>query len=579
MNRLRAISEIGMPYHGLAVNGDLSTSDGTKSITTSGGLVGHAQIVRHPAAPGASRNTAQSNIDTARGYEWRDYALLTDSTHGINGGPGLGNLKWLYCDPSGATWVLRVGYTKNGSQIDFEVWIDAIFGRFGRLRTFSPRQIASLSWSPAIPSWVSTSFTAANVVSLIDLTQDNTLAISPDGSDVFVNLFSYDGSGTGLNQDCFIETTPCGLDGDYNYAIALVGVLRVAVTGSGDLDFDGAGISATLTQDLAYEGGLVTNRQSIAGSGTLYSFLTQMGAPVSNDNYPGPPPSPACPDPGNPTRFAMSIDITWSWSAPTSGSYTNRFSYDAILYKSPGGTVERAFVDESVTAYSAAMDNSALQVSLNLSSCPTAYGGYGTDGWFLESCSSTNDCLRGWLNNTTTSKRSVTVSAFGAAPVARSWERVVDTTIWQDGLEGGYQACNGGSFGSFTCAVPNPTTVTNTTVEINGVAATYTDTPYFKHEVRVLSANLAYLACYLSTPTSVGTHNMDEFVWGAAEAGTGTLLWSGSYTSTYRQPASDQTPMPLQRELVWAYQPATGVFTHAPMTFGSAYTGDLYQYV
>jgi len=80
MNRLIPPQDIGMPYHGLALNGEATV--GLKTVSVNG--TGPCTVVRHPSAQGNRRNIRQQKRDAALGFEWRDYALLCGYNRAVN---------------------------------------------------------------------------------------------------------------------------------------------------------------------------------------------------------------------------------------------------------------------------------------------------------------------------------------------------------------------------------------------------------------------------------------------------------------------------------------------------------------
>ena len=93
--------EIGLPYHGLSLNGRLILSNGDNKFFTSP-TDGNTFVVRNSSAPGVNRTAEQLVADALAGKEWRDYGLISGSLRQI-GGKEFGLGSWIYSDPSGAT--------------------------------------------------------------------------------------------------------------------------------------------------------------------------------------------------------------------------------------------------------------------------------------------------------------------------------------------------------------------------------------------------------------------------------------------------------------------------------------------
>lgn len=253
MNKLRPITGIGSPYHGLCYNDIYElgpTPHPTVSTTPAGATFGPAIPIIHPNAPGGS----QLHIGSERSYG--TYIGHTRSINGTDGGVGIGWNRWLYCDPvTDATWLMRLEHTDNTSDVDLEVWCDGVFGRFGRQYTSTPRLVQSFTWTPDIPSWAGAGDTAANAVSQLMWGAHQQLAISPDGSDVYLHLFTSPG---GVSGDMYLPTSETGHDWGLLSGSAVCSIVKISLSGSSTAPAGGTAITATIAKDLAYEGGMVT---------------------------------------------------------------------------------------------------------------------------------------------------------------------------------------------------------------------------------------------------------------------------------------------------------------------------------
>jgi hypothetical protein len=239
--------------------------------------MGPAVVIRHPSAPGDVRGYSHApSLGFGIGYTHRDYGLAVGHTRSINGadgGVGIGSNRWLYCDAtSGATWLLRLEATPDGAgAVTFDVWLDDVFGRFGRQYTIVQRKLASMSWSVPLPSWATKTPTAQQRVEQLSLWHSGTLAhfetaFSNDGSLVYVNIRMSGTSDPGnpdIRGDGFAPTNEIG-DGRDD-AGSLAGILRINVSGTSTPATAGMGISATIVEDLVYEGGIVSSYSDSAG--------------------------------------------------------------------------------------------------------------------------------------------------------------------------------------------------------------------------------------------------------------------------------------------------------------------------
>lgn len=572
MNKLPNFCALGMPWHGLATDGELSTTlDGTKTIVEPAGVVGICIPVVHPAAPGATRNTAQETRDTAHGFDWRDYALLCGDDHAINGCPDaeIGQKRWLYCDTNGPTWIVGLRTTVGSTTITFELWLEGIFGRFGRQYDFTPSKLDELVWTPDIPSWYGGGYTAANVVSQINLASNIMLAPSNDGTECYVNLIC---TSETVNDQLYNETRYLS-NGSSTAGDALVGVLAVTISGNGDLSDDGSGITGEIVEDLAYEGGLVTGRSQWINEpeGTPLEldvdFTPQATAPSTS----------ACPATEETTFvFEASLSVVGGDSVYT----TNRVGseHTAILYKSPDGVVEREFVGHYDAYEYEVTTSGSYQTTFELSNCNTDgplfsyYTGSGGD-WYVKSCSQGAQTLAVNTRQRLINRAEITYTIFGEV-YAISYETIeesYDQDYVQTFPDTSTQFPNCGSFPS------DPATEYTDTATLNGASLdTSGGIPsiLFYHELRVLAPNLVYVA--LDYPqTSITTRDFDENVVGVNVDGVASEIYDDTTTHA---PLGTTRKIPDLRELVWSWQPVTEDYTHGDVTLFVAYAGSRHQY-
>lgn len=587
VNRFKAIKAIGMPYHGLATNGLLPTTDGTgdKSINQTGvDWYGGAIYVAGPTAPGAVRNTEQLAHDAANGYEWRDYALLTGENKAINGaGDGLGNYQWIYADAGGASWLVRYEGIKAGANITFNVYLQELFGRFGRQRAFSAQLIQSLVWSPTIPSWYTAgTYGQSDVVTGIDLDWVNTLAFNADGSECYINIFSRNLS---INQDVYPETTPSGINSGWNVSTALVGVVKVAISGSGDLDNNGNGITATVTADMDYEPDIVSARLYDPGTAGYTSmpcgFINVSSVIAGCIPYPGLA-SSGCAD-------EVLIDVTRTFTGslqndgvtgkgPVDSVPGATVQYTATLYRTPDGDVVREFDLYNGRQNWTVSTSGGFTETFHLTNCSTTGGTFNPvcpEPWGYTGMTPSGAPIDGTYTTWTKDGFSITVTVCGSVVISDAHETVVQTDgCWECANT---QSIPGGVYLTSTCAGP-PYSTDTTTSTINGTLTSPGTNIYQQHEVRVLSQNMHYLCTYTSQVNNEATHNMNEYFIGIDYTGSASNVHTDMQSSTYRPPSSAFPDIDNDRHLVFSYQPRTGDFINTHITLFVLYSGDTYQY-
>ena len=231
MKHLRQYKALGMPWHGKAVGGDLTTPVGTLTINGEGGAV----VVRHPQAPGASRTPEQQVYDTARGHQWRDYGLLCGNARYVNGGPALGANAWLYCAPDGRTWRITVekNYT-SGDTATFEIWRRELFGNFRvPAHQILDEKIGEMPITFVLPEGYAGADTAAGCAANARVDKAAAIVPNPAGNSVFVHVF--------LTNAVYTATQSL-LGGGVSQVYAII---ELSLSGSGDVAFNGTGISAS----------------------------------------------------------------------------------------------------------------------------------------------------------------------------------------------------------------------------------------------------------------------------------------------------------------------------------------------
>lgn len=555
INRLKRPSALGFPWHGRASNGTLSTlSDGDKTITDRESWMpqGLALPVRSPVAPGVVRNTAQAAQDAALGHAYRDYSLLCGPRRSVNGGAELGMHAWVYADASGANWVVRLDAVKNGGAIDLTLTLSAVFGRLPA-PAFTPRTLATLSWSPVLRSGYTGSTTVADVVASIDLNDEGMTAPAIDGARCLVNFRCTDDA---IATELYRETTPAGSFGGVNTYRSLVGTVDITLSGIGDLASDGAGIAATMINDLDFNG-LVS-----------YAFDTdqiiEAGGIGGWEDI-----SSGFPRPSDPTLGDQHTVVdAWQTSIipPADHSNTNEYDYTAILYRAPHGDVTRR-VENADNFLRTRVLGGGYSVTYN-----EEYTGAIGDGWDTLSCNGTSD-THIIETETDTVRRVETYNIFGHVIAWTRDKQMITQTV--NHIEPPTPHMHTELCSNIdSSGVPNPAPDSGHN-RINGVDITVPGEPGFETEIRIYSQNCVWLGGYMSHADDFGLKDFDEAVIIVDNAGGASAAWSGTRVETYSGPFG----LPPDRQLRIAYDPGNGAIWTGQQTLGVAYTAPRWQYV
>jgi hypothetical protein len=245
--RRRRPTTIGVPYGGLVQSGRLRLSNG-QTIDYPQPDGGNTWMVRHPAAPGQARTAEQAADDAARGFEWRDHAIIAGRTKMIHGKPlgAIGNRNWLYCDTAGCTWVVGAAIYRPGDKpthLRIDVWLYKRFGFFGsgeapaidRLlatRDFIP------TWDDEVESvWGGTVTPPQSIFGYQGGSNSVQPITNPEGNRALICVM---GDGGDNSQDLFIN-----ISGSWRF---LSDVFEVQLSGTGTSlrDVTGTGISAAI---------------------------------------------------------------------------------------------------------------------------------------------------------------------------------------------------------------------------------------------------------------------------------------------------------------------------------------------
>ncbi len=595
LNKLIPYYEIGMPYHGLAVDGTLTTSDGDKTIHAPSAS-GICQVVRHPLAPGVNRNTNQLARDTAKGYEWRDYALLTGLNRGVNGSQGvIGADKWLYCDAGGNTWIVgltdydtgvqpppvthegvtvsHIGTTVThtgtlqNSQMEFYLWLEGTFGRYGKPYPFERRFLKSLVWSPTIPSWYSGIYSAADIVPYVYLRPES-IVFEADGSAAYVNLYMDTSSGTALTiaRDVYYETMPYHNDQDFSVVTGdpMIGVLRVDLTGIGDLNSNGTGIEATITKDMDFETDMVLYRDKWAndssGVATEDIILNNpLDCPVTSNEQ---------------TTYIPSY--TLQTGDPSGYRQRSGYNFKSVMYKSFDGLITQAYegynsIDWTVQYSGGQNDSYQLDSSAvtNPIHQPPFCGG-SNPNWYCVGCS-----LSGYFYSETVEdiifKLSIEYDVYGQ--IEKNDYQEIDRQTRVEAITEQSQPPTGGCSGLCNRPPPNESSVDESFITINGQPLNSASRIFF--EIRPNSPNCIYTAVDIPQNPDPSTRDLLEDYVGVTDLSVVKRLLE---KVTPHAPITVGNPIPDTRELLWSYQPVTDEFISDQTTLDQPIATS-YQYV
>ena len=546
MKQFRHYSAIGMPYHGLAVDGVLTKPAPVGDVTVAG--EGACTVVRNHTVPTITRTTEQIAQDTALGREWRDYLLLTGQNRHVGGAGQIQGNSWICCDDSGVPWVLQLRQREAvGAVLPIEVWRVGLFGHFGRdYSAITTAKIAEFSWTPTIPAWYAGPYTVNELVTVYAQVALDWVSIVPseDGRSVLLNLTL---SGA-IVESMFPELR---IGGDaVPSARALVGVLAITISGSGDKATDGSGLSVAfnLTHDID---DLYVLRDVIAESapsgGVTYEWYNGSN-PVPSDD---PEPSPGATE--TTTESAQFRYAPGSQAVPYTQRHKNE--YRTIVHKTHDSTVYRYYLYDRVES----VDR-------------TAGGGYTSDveweyfgGWTQTGCS-------GATSNAFTEEDysfhqeltlrfeidGVTFSEFSAVHHEESNTR-------QDSIALSSSDWAGARCSGTQSPTPSPVVTTNHYMTVNGETYNFadydsvheTDFPY-RNSIQLNAGNMCIAQMHYPAPDGVN-RNLHY----------AAVTWDGPYAASVRWSDSSLYPNPVAGAIdqwqTWiesmSYQPVTGEFT------------------
>lgn len=99
----------GHPFHGLVRGGVLVLPNGVQ-MTYRQPVGGNTYVFKKPGIAVITRSPADQITDTAAGYQWRNYALISGGNSQLYG-HDLGVLAWIYLAADGSRWQVRLMQT------------------------------------------------------------------------------------------------------------------------------------------------------------------------------------------------------------------------------------------------------------------------------------------------------------------------------------------------------------------------------------------------------------------------------------------------------------------------------------
>lgn len=247
-------SVFGMPRHGLIRGNQLYpdlASDPYLDVFNIGNVPqkSSTRLIKVPGVPDVNRTAEQLAADAANNFEWRNYAIATGKYVAFK---ELADNEFLYADPAGTVWIIRVEQERTGSGttedrfvINLRVSIQRVFGRF----TANPypaidRELAT-RMDNSVDLFGPVEYLYGWTGDSINSTYDN-IEINSDGSESFIHIYSDSESGPG--PLCYRMEN--GAQGYNPLWKALRLVYKVTIGGIGLLTRDpdklGEGIVATI---------------------------------------------------------------------------------------------------------------------------------------------------------------------------------------------------------------------------------------------------------------------------------------------------------------------------------------------
>lgn len=184
----------GCPWHGLINNDVLIAPNGRELSWPGFGIVpyhrGTTHLIQVPGVPEPVRSEAEQTDDTARGYQWRNWAMLTGAAPHLHG-QWLG--AWVYSAPDGSRWAVLLDGLEQ-VPLGGAAWAGTVtVRRFGLFDGTHDERDFAYSLDPQQPAvaWVT-----------VPLTPE-LHAVTPDGSQAILMAVS-------TNRPVHEQATPLG---------------------------------------------------------------------------------------------------------------------------------------------------------------------------------------------------------------------------------------------------------------------------------------------------------------------------------------------------------------------------------
>ncbi|THF60898.1 hypothetical protein [Pseudothauera rhizosphaerae] len=182
---LARVGALGLPYHGLVLDGWLTLPDGSMLQIPTGPRT-DVTLVRRSGWIAPPRTPAQLAGDAARGWEWRDYALLNSASAGTSetmiGGRSMEG-GWLWFDADGQPWRVRVVATEGVPDVCVFSLEFRRFGRFGAPGGIETRDTVPIDLQQGVPVQVVTAAgNTQNVAAGAGIAEFDLVDVVADGS-------------------------------------------------------------------------------------------------------------------------------------------------------------------------------------------------------------------------------------------------------------------------------------------------------------------------------------------------------------------------------------------------------------
>ncbi len=338
-------TRVGCPWHGLVTNGVLAAGNGRTKTYAQPTDGSNWEVANPTKADTRTKTDEEIAFDLESGQIWQSYALLANyGTEKRIGAVAIAYNEWLYCDPAGTVWRLRLGITKSTTKITLHV---RNVGRFGVLKNSLDPVISTLlatkEHEVTLPSWWNDGYVHQSSLTAYDLIVPVTIsATSID--------HSVDGAAAVWNIKSIEQTVGILGPSDY-YTVSsdLLGWAEISVSGTGSLEATtfGEGLSVGITTyGLSDVWEATTRDDSNPPRSVSQSSTYQFDAETTEK------PSKSCPSDGG-FVFAERTDVTQSFVTNDNKDESNRIlKIRAKLFCYADGTFAKrwTYIDRSAWA-------------------------------------------------------------------------------------------------------------------------------------------------------------------------------------------------------------------------------------